>query len=77
MEVMTSTPRFLTIEECDHVNSFVETVKCCRNLDLDKPKLENQAEIIQEWYAEWDKVGDPVYGYGCWDDFCNAVIRRN
>ena len=72
MEVMTRTSRFLTIEECDSVNSFVETLKCRRSFDLGMMKLEDQAEIIQEWFQEWFEENFCV-----WDSFCEQILLEN
>jgi hypothetical protein len=72
MEVYTAAPRFLTIEECDHVNSFVETLKCRRSFDLGSLELKDQAEIIQEWFDEWYKCT-----WGNWEAFCNEVLLEN
>ncbi len=72
MEVFTRTPRFLTVEECDSVNSFVETLKCRRSFDLDSLEPKDQPEIIQEWFAEWYKST-----WGRWEDFCHEVLLEN
>ena len=69
---MTRTPRFLTIEECNSVNSFVETLIARRSFGLGDLEMEDQAEIIQEWFQEWFEENFCV-----WDSFCEQILLEN
>jgi hypothetical protein len=83
MNVLTITPRFLTVAECRQVWEFGFSILCDQNLNDDDVKpLNDQPPIIQEWFDQWCGEASAEYNLHAdddrdelWQKFCEVVGR--
>lgn len=80
MNVLTSKPRPLTIEECAEVWHFVKDCVASHVADTGYPDQSNYEPLIQEWFGEWfearndhpdDRIDQRMDE--AWEWFCEEV----